>query len=157
MKPAVLFLCSEMRVNEGGAYLRANMARLDRMGYRVACFRYQDLYAKEWKVCVRNVVQAQAGDKLAKIEKKEALKAQREATTKEAVVKVLETFPQGETARELTRRVGCNAGTLNAALEDLIESGQVEKCKTRKNTGTYDAYRLGEKGADASDATDATP
>jgi hypothetical protein len=111
----------------------------------------------KWQVCVRNVVQAQAGDKLAKIEKKEALKAQREATTKEAVVKVLETFPHGETARELTRRVGCNAGTLNAALEDLIESGQVEKCKTRKNTGTYDAYRLGGKGADASDATDATP
>jgi hypothetical protein len=107
----------------------------------------------KWQVCVRNIVQAQANDKIAKIEKKETLKAQREATTKEAVRKVLETLPQGETARELSRRVGRNMDTLAAALGNLLKSGQVEKCKIKKNTASYDAYRTAGKGAGATDAT----
>jgi hypothetical protein len=107
----------------------------------------------KWQVEVKNIVQAQAADKIAKIEKKQALKEQREATTEEAVVKVLETLPDGETARELSRRVGRNMDTLAAALNNLVKSGQVEKCKIKKNTASYDAYKLAGKGAGATDAT----
>jgi len=43
--------------------------------------------------------------------------------------------------------------SINAALEELKRSAQVEECKVKKNTARYDAYRLTEKGAGATGAT----
>ena len=46
-KPAVLFLGPRVHRYSGGAYLRKNMARLDRLGYRVAYYSYADFYKKD--------------------------------------------------------------------------------------------------------------
>jgi hypothetical protein len=45
-KPAVLFLSRPMQQFYGGSYLKQNMARLDRAGYRVAYYEYPELYRK---------------------------------------------------------------------------------------------------------------
>ena len=41
-KPAVLFLSLPMQMHYGGAYLRRNMVRLDKLGYRVAYYHFKD-------------------------------------------------------------------------------------------------------------------
>ena len=46
-KPAVLFVSRRMPMYEGGSFIRTNMARLDKLRYRVAYLSYPDLYAKE--------------------------------------------------------------------------------------------------------------
>ncbi|MDP7133190.1 MAG: hypothetical protein QF437_22025, partial [Planctomycetota bacterium] len=46
-KPAVLFLTNPVHRHSGGAYLRLNMARLDKLGYRVAYYSYRDFYRKD--------------------------------------------------------------------------------------------------------------
>lgn len=46
-KPAVLFVSRRMPMYEGGSFIRTNMARLDKLRYRVAYHSYPDLYAKE--------------------------------------------------------------------------------------------------------------
>ena len=46
-KPAVLFVSRHMPVYEGGSFIRTNMARLDKLGYRVVYCSYPQLYAKE--------------------------------------------------------------------------------------------------------------
>ena len=47
LKPAILFVSRRLPMYEGGSFIRMNMARLDRLGYRIAYCSYPDLYAKE--------------------------------------------------------------------------------------------------------------
>ena len=47
LKPAILLVSRRLPMYEGGSFIRMNMARLDRLGYRIAYCSYPDLYVKE--------------------------------------------------------------------------------------------------------------
>jgi hypothetical protein len=98
----------------------------------------------EWKVEVKNLVQARGDDRTARAGKKEAVRRQQEDVTTGIVLKSLAEAPQGETLRQLAILAGCNAGTLKPLLGSLVEAGKVEKCKVRKHTLDYDGFRLRE-------------
>ena len=96
----------------------------------------------KWQVSVKYIVQAQADDKIAKIELKQAQAQETEAERMERVVKFLETKPDGETASEIKEHVGCNDKAWKPILQKLLDSGRIVECQVKRERRNYPGFRL---------------
>jgi hypothetical protein len=109
---------------------------------RSASVRYGHTSTRFPGAVVPNIVQAQADDKIAKIEMKQAQAQETEAERMERVVKLLETKPDGETASGIKEHVGCNDKAWKPILKRLLDSGRIVECQVKRERRNYRGFRL---------------
>jgi len=96
----------------------------------------------KWQVSVKYIVQAQADDKIAKIEMKQAHAQETEAGRLERVDQFLGTKPDGEKASEIKEHVGCNDKAWKPILQKLLDSGRIVECQVKRERRNYPGFCL---------------
>ena len=110
----------------------------------------QDAGGRRWDVEVVSAADAYA-ERSADAEETSRAQKQRGQLAREqrqgdAVRRVLQNHPAGETLRVIRELAGVNTRAIGPILEDLIERGEVERCEVQKNTRKEPAYRLAKQG-----------
>ena len=97
----------------------------------------------KWQVAVKNIVQAQADDRIARQERKQEQAREAEAERLKKVMAFLATKPDGETAKAVRDNAGCNDTIWKAIKEKLLGEERIVKCKVKRDNGqSYDGFRL---------------
>src|SRR5262249_8468181 len=106
----------------------------------------QDAQGRRWEVQVMSGSQAYAEREDAQSDAAEARKQSQQESSKErqreAVLKALRLYAQGETLRVLREAAGLTTAVLHDRLGELMDEGDVEACVVLKNGRNEQGHRL---------------
>jgi len=107
-----------------------------------------DFAGRRWAVTVRTADDVQADQRDQTAQARVEQRRQADMAVAEQILSYLDSHPEGETPSRIRDAVGAGQDRAKRAIEDLLNSGQIEAARVSRQRRQFDGYRLADERSD---------